>query len=691
MSIEDINYMKENSIKQAYTFIIDSSDRDRNMYPNPNNYVVNFSTPFKNIIGMEIIDASIPRAMYTIDVDNNELYYYIGNDVDDEIIADGIQISNSADLMLRNGAAIANSSNLQLSGGGYAILSNSINIYNIYRANTLATSAAAVAKNSTIGGTTLGLTFNLSVKLTIAENNVKCNIIDFSYNHAYTINNIFNNINIQIEKDPQEDAAVDLYILTFTIGTRIIDIPIYNFDITTNYLNIYWSILNRTWYIGTFDENSNVISYDVFNNCDEIKNVFYTRKYIGKKYEAESNWNNSNILLLKDFKIYNVAMASSNVMLDTINLTHPPATLPIWYKMKDSSESSDNTIINDGYNSSIDYKDIFKYIYISPGDYTFKTFITKYNELVQNNDLEIMFSETTTPPELSNLIDIFSKAPLIVDMKRTTLSENLGFDLYPTANNEDRYISKSPPSLTTDSVLAKMFYSRLNKDYKPNVTTNNKWIITSPGIVYFIGNKYIIMRCPEIEEHLYRSLSYSKYTLGLAKFRVDSVGINSEKLTITKIPVREFHPIGKLSRMTLRFETNKGSLYDFKGINHNIIFAIFYYEPIQKNVPTRSILNPEYKMNYIDYLYKQEEIEGDSDDDEDNNEDYSRDNIDDYKTKEKQYSENGVKLMQFNNYFQGNTEDAGVVDNEGEDDEEDEGDGNEEDEGEDGEDSDTAY
>jgi hypothetical protein len=696
MSIEDINYMKENSIKQAYTFIIDSSDRDRNMYPNPNNYVVNFSTPFKNIIGMEIIDASIPRAMYTIDVDNNELYYYIGNDVDDEIIADGIQISNNADLMLRNGAAIANNSNLQLSGGGYAILSNSINIYNIYKANALATSASAVAKNSTIGGTTLGLTFNLSVKLTIAENNVKCNIIDFSYNHAYTINNIFNNINIQIEKDPREDAAVDLYILTFTIGTRIIDIPIYNFDITTNYLNIYWSILNRTWYIGTFDENSNVISYDVFNNCDEIKNVFYTRKYIGKKYETESNWNNSNILLLKDFKIYNVAMASSNVMLDSIdsidnniNLTSPPATLPIWYKMKDITEY--NTIINDGYNSSIDYKDIFKYIYISPGDYTFKTFITKYNELVQNNDLEIMFSETTTPPELSNLIDIFSKAPLIVDMKRTTLSENLGFDLYPTKNNEDRYISKSSPSLAIDSVLAKMFYSRLNKDYKPNVTTNNKWIITSPGIVYFIGNKYIIMRCPEIEEHLYRSLSYSKYTLGLAKFRVDSVGINSEKLTITKIPVREFHPIGKLSRMTLRFETNKGSLYDFKGINHNIIFAIFYYEPIQKNVPTRSILNPEYKMNYIDYLYKQEEIEGDSDDDEDNNEDYSRDNIDDYKTKEKQYSENGVKLMQFNNYFQGNTEDAGVVEDEGEDEEADEGDGNEEDEGEDDDDSDTAY
>jgi hypothetical protein len=701
MSIEDINYMKENSIKQAYTFIIDSSDRDRNMYPNPNNYVVNFSTPFKNIIGMEIIDASIPRAMYTIDVDNNELYYYIGNDADDEIITDGIQISNSADLMLRNGAAVVNSSNLELSGGGYAILRNSINIYNIYKANDIAASAATantnVIRNATIGGATLGITFNLSVKLTIAETNVKCNIIDFSYNHVYTINNIFNNISIQIEKD-----AEDIYILIFTIGTRIIEMPIYNFDITNNHLNIYWSILNATWYIGLFDVNRNVISYDVFNNCDVIKNVFYTRKYIGKKYNTESYWNSSNVLLLKDFKIYNVAMASSNVMINTIDsnnnvLVRPPATLPIWYRMKESSESSesdDNTIINDGYNYSIDYKDIFKYIYISPGDYTFKTFITKYNELTQNNDLEIMFSETTTPPELSNLIDIFSKAPLIVDMKRTTLSENLGFDLYPTTNNTDRYISKSPSSLRTDSVLAKMFYSRLNKNYNPNVSTDNKWIITSPGIVYFIGNKYIIMRCPEIEEHLYRSLSYSKYTLGLAKFRVDSVGINSEKLTITKIPVREFHPIGKLSRMTLRFETNRGSLYDFKGINHNIIFAIFYYEPVQKNVPKRSILNPEYKMNYIDYLYKQEEIEGDSDDDEDNNEDYSRDNIDDYKTKEKQYSENGVKLMQFNNYFQGN---AGVGDEgdgeaAGEDeDEEDDEDAGEDDEEDEEDNSDTAY
>jgi hypothetical protein len=172
------------------------------------------------------------------------------------------------------------------------------------------------------------------------------------------------------------------------------------------------------------------------------------------------------------------------------------------------------------------------------------------------------------------------------------------------------------------------------------------------------------MRCPEIEEHLYRSLSYSKNTLGIAKIRVDSVGINSEKLTITKLPVREFHPIGKLSRMSFRFETSKGGLYDFKGLNHNIIFAIFYYEPIQKNIPKNSILNPEYKMNYLDYLYKQEEIEGDSDDGNADGEDFSRDNIDDYKIKENMYSERGVQLQQSNTYYQNNNITDVIMENE---------------------------
>ena len=801
MSIEDINYMKENSIKQAYTFIIDSSERDRNLYPNPNNYVVNFSTPFKNIIGMEIIDASIPRAMYTIDVDNNEIYYYIGNESiaesggdggGDAMIENGIQLQNPANLTLRNwnytsnississnifdtsnivrssNVNLANNSNivvvdifkifnssnllnssnvinnsnlfntsnlynttkvfntsnlfaitsnlstertvfttsnisitsnifdiayianisrssnltsLDLSGDRYGILDNSINIYNIYHTTTA------------IGGSTMGITLNLTLQAFISDANANINksynILNFSYNHTYSNDTdiIFRNISVDVAKSGVSGSNTG-YVLSFTIGERKESI----FNVAMNgYINIFWSILKTTWNIGIFDATLHTqIAYKEFLNCDELYNVFFTKKYIGRKHGA-NGWGN-NLLRLKDFKIYNVpmtyAMMAANATVTDIDTADAAsaASVPVWYKMDEVV--APNTILNKGKHATIGYEDVFKKIVIEPGDYTFRTFISKYDELIKYNDMEIMFNETTTPPELSNLIDIYSKSPLIVDMKRSTLSENLGFDLLPTMNQGNRYISKG--YTTADSVLAKMFYSRRNANYNVNLSIKDKYIITSPGIVYFIGNKYIIMRCPEIEEHLYRSLSYSKNTLGIAKIRVDSIGINSEKLTITKIPVREFHPIGKLSRMSFRFETNKGLLYDFKGLNHNIIFAIFYYEPIQKNIPRNSILNPEYKMNYLDYLYKQEEIEGDSDDGNEDGEDFSRDNIDDYKIKENLYSEKGVQLQQSNTYYQNNSISDVIIENEDDDDDEgsDNEDDDEDDEDEDGEGSD---
>jgi hypothetical protein len=195
-----------------------------------------------------------------------------------------------------------------------------------------------------------------------------------------------------------------------------------------------------------------------------------------------------------------------------------------------------------------------------------------------------------------------------------------------------------------------MFHSVKNLDnikIIPSKGVYDMYKITPPGVIYLIGNKYILLRCPEIEEHIFGSLSYTKYSLGLAKFRIDNIGINTERLVITKLPIREFHPIGKLSKLSLRFETNKGTLYDFKGVNHNIIFAIYYYEPTQKKLPQNSILNPEYKMNYMEYKYYEEEIEGDSEEDE---EDYSRDNIDNYVIKENEYSNEGIQLKKYEEY-----------------------------------------
>jgi hypothetical protein len=173
--------------------------------------------------------------------------------------------------------------------------------------------------------------------------------------------------------------------------------------------------------------------------------------------------------------------------------------------------------------------------------------------------------------------------------------------------------------------------------------------IIAPGLVCFTGEKYIILRSPEIEEHSFGSLAYTNNNLGIAKFRTNSLGFNDEKLYVTKIPIREFHPIGKLSKITFRFETSDKNLYDFKGINHNITLAICYYEPTFKpKEEFNSILNPNYTNNFNDYKYTNadQEVINESDDDEDDineddiNENYSRDNINNYRKMEQKYNYN---------------------------------------------------
>lgn len=636
MSIEDVNYLKANSIKQTYTFLIDSSDRDRTIYPDPNNYVVEFSTPFKNIIGMEIIDASIPRTMYNVDTDNNSIYYYIGKDDNDSLIKDGVTDEIEADAVITNASIVddfldKNDNFLNINDKGYVYIKNVVNLYNIYNSGG-------------IGGETKGITISLKLTASSLYNSIGANnsytLLYFSYNHL--INPKTSENAPIIVKLIRLDKKNQIYNLLFKIGNDTNEKIIYNINLD-NFTHIVWTISeNNTWHIHIKDNIATKLETHV--SSIGIKNVFYTDKYIGKSFDLNyGDWDTEK-LNIKDFKIYNRVL-NQNEVHECYNNNHNNtiSNLIIWYKM---NEIINNTLQNLGHKKTINYKDVFKKLDIMPGDYTLKTFFTNYDEL---NNFEIGFKEHSDPSELTNLMDIYSQKPFILDMKRSTISENLGFDLYANKNTQGRYIYKDIYRYNNDNMV-KIFHSVLN-DNQVKYFDDGKvdiYKIVSPGIIYFIGNKYIVMKCPEIEEHLYGSLSYSKYTLGLAKFRVDSVGINSERLSITKLPVREFHPIGKLAKMTLRFETNNGTLYDFKGVNHNIVFAIYYYEPIQKKFPEGSLLNPEYKMNYLEYQYNQEEIEGDSDDDE---EDFSRDNIMDYKKKENMYSEEGMLLQQYNKFF----------------------------------------
>jgi len=380
MSIEDIDFLKNNSIKENYLFIVDSKNRDYLRYPDPNYYEVVFNVPFKNVIGFDIIDTSIPRTMYSVDKYNNSFYFYIANSATDTLVANGLDTNNT-------------------------------------------------------------------------------------------------NMNIFTKLD-------------MTLG---------NYTIQTFLLN--------------------------FNTIMNAKAVE-----------------------------------------DPINVSAP-----------------------------------------------------------------IQIVNFSNPPELTNKITLTCKKPFILNMYDSTLAETLGFSLNIQQEDDNikyKYIKKYEGNAK---------YSRFYHSYY-NVKTGN-YEITSPGIVFFIGEKYIVLRSPEIEGHAFGSLAYTNYNLGIAKFKVNSVGYNDERTELSKLPIREFHPIGKLSKITFRFETSAGNLYDFKGVNHMITYVITYYRPlltIQNEF--KPILNPNYKNNYTDYKYRNEEQELSEEED---NDEYSRDKVFDiYKENELKYKKN---------------------------------------------------
>ena len=361
MSIEDVDYLKSNSFKQSYTFLVDSKDRDYIQHPHPNKYTVDFTTPFKNVFGLEIIDASVPRTMYNVDYHNNTLYYAIIEHHDNDIIP-----INEQQLLLY---------------------------------------------------------FN---KITVSPGD-------------YSMTALIKEINTKIEQ----------------------------------------------------------------------------------------------------------------------------------YMIQQ---------IQDGYNH----------------DYIFR------------------IESVSTPIDIMNKIKFVSDKSFILDMNRSTIRDTLGFNLTQNVytDNSHKYI----PSISNDTTKFRYFYS-----------INNQ--VISPGIVDTIGEKYVTMHCPEIEDHSTRSLSYSKHNLGLARFRLGVIGYNDETISINRTQLREFHPIGKFSRMTLEFRMQNGMLYDFKGANHNITFAIHYYEINTPKQLDRSILNQNYNADMMQYMTQlmdddeEDEDEDDDDDDDDDDED----------------------------------------------------------------------
>lgn len=240
---------------------------------------------------------------------------------------------------------------------------------------------------------------------------------------------------------------------------------------------------------------------------------------------------------------------------------------------------------------------------LSIGNYTLLTITNALNDII-NPDVSI--ATTTFVPNQEGKIYFYSSSYIMINASIGNMVNSLGFDTYPFGTE----------SLTTYSGLI------IGDNYLVYGSVYDQTIpgykIISPGLVSLLGERFAILEIEELNDHLAGSYSYTSGSVGVAMFTMAAAfgGMNNLRFDFTTLIRKPFHPIGKLSKLTLSFKTIAGNLYDFKCINHQLMINIKFYRPTQKNKFIRSILNPNYDPNVMNYLSNKRNIQNEEDSDE---------------------------------------------------------------------------
>jgi hypothetical protein len=133
-----------------------------------------------------------------------------------------------------------------------------------------------------------------------------------------------------------------------------------------------------------------------------------------------------------------------------------------------------------------------------------------------------------------------------------------------------------------------------------------------PGEVNLHGERCMLLRIPEIEAHMNSSYVYGSASAGLAMIKLDGSGDGSyisSRTDFNSVKYRNFHPIGKLARLSFRFETASHMPYNFRGKNHTLLIVIKYLVP--ELAGALESTNADYNPDVLQFIVENNTLEDD--------------------------------------------------------------------------------
>lgn len=494
MSLEDVDFMIQNSEKDSLVMFIDSSTRNKHFYPSAAHYVIELSQPLRNVYGFEVLDLAVPSTMWNIDKYNNTFAF------------------------------------------------SQLFFQNTYDVNTFTEWFLELQHNKDFEFLWNGL-FAAEIFICVDESNY-----EYIKSNVQTVTSAHNGVFL---RHVVHEHSIQPYV----------------FDM---------------------------------EDKDGTQHVF---TYNGKKYRISKK-----DVLFPIIKSENFVMKSDNtIVYYTMFYTNAKGATSVIGMIKSESES--NMFRYDMYISN-------SYIEIEHGNYDIIT-LQQYmvSRLVEHantkksavlTDTHIQTSQSASKGGLKKQLKlVFSFQgvyPFVFDMKKSTARDAFGFSLFASEqvgenkqyiklhhkNNEQLFMSVA--NLATDSSISS------------DIPFTQK--LDPPGLVNLVGERFILLRIPEIEQHVALSHSYGNNYPGIALIKLapssEMTHLRFDYVSLVKKP---FHPIGKLSKLTFRLETSNGYEYDFKGFDHHFMIMIKFYAPKTVARPAFSSLNPNYHPNLLEYMY----------------------------------------------------------------------------------------
>lgn len=127
-----------------------------------------------------------------------------------------------------------------------------------------------------------------------------------------------------------------------------------------------------------------------------------------------------------------------------------------------------------------------------------------------------------------------------------------------------------------------------------------------PGVVNLSGPRYVNIRCPDIESHMFRDRVNEVCHAGLGMVKLRGYGFREQRYDFVSFPPRRFHPLGKLTKLSFRLERPDGSLYDSHGVDHTLLLVLRYYTlpNTARAAQPHSSLNPAYNPDLIRVMHE---------------------------------------------------------------------------------------